>query len=673
MPLFTGFRFQSFLIVMLGASFALILFFVLSTNNKDATERALLQAARTYSQTFTGFRDFYLQTVVQRVADTDVQVVHDFRDHEKAIPIPATMMLELSAYLNSMSTDITFSLVSDYPFPWRKNRYLAGFDRRALDNLRSSGASEYSEVLEENGLIYLHYASPVLMKKGCVDCHNTHPDSPKRDWKVGDIRAVQVFEIPVDDAVRHVDFETSAVAATIAFVGMTTIFALLFLNQRAARAQEMLRREAYYDILTGAMRRQRFQEIYDVQQRQKEYYLVLIDVDDFKSFNTNYGHAVGDVVLARTVSNLRDSMPEAEVICRFGGEEFLLLVPVDKVHIDPDTYFSNAVNYVAKQELSLNDRITHCTISAGYIRLQATDDLIRASEKADTALRYAKRTGKNRAIEADQNLLTRLGYLETNYKLADIASAIERDEFVLFFQPIYDLHLEKAVASEALVRWCRPGHPPIPPASFLPQYVSALRDASLADAVRRMVRSSLPPKDPDDQSTVNLSFNYDPYDLLTNFNDNAMTPVLRELLGEGYAISIEVIETPYLAESSPEQVSETFKRIVDEGFDLYLDDFGKDGSGLERLAVHSFAVVKADRALIAGLAASNRKQQMISLLVEMTNTVGARLIVEGVESAEECALLRSLGVRFVQGYFFGRPRQYSPEPLILRNAGGMPA
>ena len=101
MQLFSGFKFQSFLIVLLGVSFAAILFFVLSTNNKDTIERSLIQSARTYSQTFTGIRNFYLQTVVERVNGSDVLVTHDFRDHEQAIPIPATMMLELSAYLNS--------------------------------------------------------------------------------------------------------------------------------------------------------------------------------------------------------------------------------------------------------------------------------------------------------------------------------------------------------------------------------------------------------------------------------------------------------------------------------------------------------------------------------------------------------------------------------------------
>lgn len=655
MQFLSGFKVQSFLIVLLGVSFASILFFVLSSNNKETIERSLLQSARTYSQTFTGIRNFYLQTVVERVSGTDVLVTHDFRDHEKAIPIPATMMLELSAFLNGETEDITFSLVSDYPFPWRADRYLTEFDVRALEMLRSSGADEYHELLEENGLTYLHYASPVYMKKGCVDCHNSHPDSPKKDWKVGDIRAVQVFEIPVDDTVRHLDFETSAVAATITLVGVTTIFALLFLNQRAARAQVLLRREAYFDVLTGAMRRQRFQELYGGPERQKDYYMVLLDIDDFKSFNTNYGHAVGDMVLATAVSNFRKAMPEAEVICRFGGEEFLLLIPVEKVGSKPDRYFSDAVAFVARKEIRLNDRISNCTVSAGYLLLRHTDDLIKASEKADTALRYAKRTGKNRAIEADPDLLNRLGYLDENYKLSDVVSAIERQEFSLFYQPIVDLETRQPIGYEALVRWCRDARPPVPPASYLPQYISALRDPALADVVRNMVLSSLPPQRPGDDSTRRLSFNYDPYDLLSGFERNALTPVLRELVAQGYDIAIEVTETPYLQDASPEDVRRKFARITELGFTLHLDDFGKDGAGIERLASHSFSVVKADRSLIAELETLDRKRQMMALLVELTGSVGARLVVEGVESENERAILLGLGVKYAQGYLFGRP------------------
>lgn len=655
----TGFSFQNALIVLLGASFAVVLFLMLNASNKQATQSALLQAARTYSETFTGFRNFYQQTVVKRVADTDVIVTHDFLDQDNAIPIPATMMLELSAYLNTQTENITFALVSDYPFPWRERRFLTDFDKRALESLRSNAADEYYEIFSENGLTYLHFASPVYMTEGCIDCHNNHPDSPKQDWKVGDIRAVQIFEMPVDDAIRTLDFETSAIAATIAFIGVSTVFALLFLNQRASQAQLLLRREAYFDVLTGAMRRQRFQEAYDIPVRDKEYYLFLADVDDFKSFNTNFGHTVGDVVLAKTVSNIDAAMPEAEVICRFGGEEFLLLIPVSRVGKDPADYFDRAVSFVAKQEIHIKNHITRCTISAGYIKLNRSDDLIKAAEKADTALRYAKRTGKNRAMMADQDLLARLGYMEENYKLADVVSAIEAQEFEFFFQPIVDLQTREPIGYEALVRWQPEGREPIPPASYLPQYVSALRDPNLASHIRTMVRRSIPPLTESGKRCTHLSFNYDPYDLLADFESNALTPVLRELVAEGYKISIEVTETPYLQDASPEQVRAAFTKIVDLGFSLHLDDFGKDGSGIERLASHYFSVVKADRSLIAELESSERKRQMMSLIVELTASVGAQLTVEGVESEAERQILLGLGVKYAQGYLFGRPQSFS--------------
>jgi diguanylate cyclase (GGDEF)-like protein len=656
MKFFAEYRFQSILIVMLGVAFLSIIFFTLAKTNEDYTTRMLVQSARSYSATFSGIRNFYQSEIVSRVSGSDVLVTHDFRSHEKAIPIPATMMLELSSFLNKEASDVTFALVSDYPFPWRKGRLLTEFDTRALQALREDKVSEYFEIFDENNTIYLHYASPVLMKKGCVECHNTHPDSPKRDWKVGDIRAAQIFEIPVTDTLQSLDLETSVVASAITLFGVTVICTLLFLNMRASRAQSLLRREAYYDILTGAMRRQRFQEIYDTKERTKDYYIILIDIDDFKMFNTNFGHVVGDYVLAATVANIRTAIPQAEVMCRFGGEEFVLLVPVSEVSIEPLEFLNNAIAAVSQASIDVKERSLRCTISAGFAVLRRDDDLIKAAEKADTALRYAKRMGKNRAIEADTQLLSQLGFNENNFTLTDIVSAIKRNEFTFAYQKIVDIKTNRPIAYEALVRWRAKDGEPMPPGSYLPQYLSALRDTTLVEDIRKMVRQSLPPRTAADGNPLHLSFNYDPHDIISGFENNALTPVLRELVDDGYKISIEVTETPYV---QGESTATHFSKLAAYGFDLHLDDFGKDGSGIERLAALSFAMVKCDRSLIKDLETSERRQQMISLMVQVVESVGAQLVVEGVESDAQRQILEKLGVKYAQGYLFGRPEFFA--------------
>jgi signal transduction histidine kinase/CheY-like chemotaxis protein len=212
----------------------------MSSNQRNLNQAALVQSARNYSDFFSEMRGFYLNELLSQVQGSDVQITHDYRELDNALPIPATMSLDFAEYLNDHSTDVTIALISEYPFPWRGGRELTKFDFRALDRLKGLGTSEHSEFLVENDTTYLHYASPIVMGQGCVDCHNSHPQSPKTDWKVGDVRGLQIVELPVDKTLSSVDFEIAAVSASVAAVGLAAILALLILNQRAAFARSAL-------------------------------------------------------------------------------------------------------------------------------------------------------------------------------------------------------------------------------------------------------------------------------------------------------------------------------------------------------------------------------------------------------------------------------------------------
>ena len=232
---------QSFFIVALGLLMAGGLAYFVTTNQRNLNESALIDGARNYSEFFTEMRSFYLTEILSRVGNSDIIITHDYRNLDNALPIPATMSLEFGEYLAEHSSDVTVALISDYPFPWRADRSLTEFDETAIAHLRTIGAGEYSEIFDENGLPYLHYASPVLMSQGCVDCHNNHPDSPKTDWRVGDIRGIQVVEIPVNDAITALDYEIAVVLAIISTIGFIVIMTLLVLNQRSVYAAESLK------------------------------------------------------------------------------------------------------------------------------------------------------------------------------------------------------------------------------------------------------------------------------------------------------------------------------------------------------------------------------------------------------------------------------------------------
>lgn len=238
-------KLQAFLIIVLGCTLAASLVFFMTSNQRNLNEAALIQSARNYSNFFSEMRSFYLNELLSRVQSSDIEVTHDYRNVENALPIPATMSLDFSEYLNDHSTDVTIALVSEYPFPFRGNRDLTNFDMRALAKQEDLGAGEYYELLTENETVYLHYASPIIMGEGCVSCHNNHPLSPKTDWKVGDVRGLQIVELPVDETLSTLDFELAIVSASVAAVGLAAIMSLLILNQRAAYARAQLEQQNF--------------------------------------------------------------------------------------------------------------------------------------------------------------------------------------------------------------------------------------------------------------------------------------------------------------------------------------------------------------------------------------------------------------------------------------------
>lgn len=212
-------------------------------------ETAAFEAtAQAYASTISTFRSFYAAVILDKVSGTDIEITHDYRNKPSALPIPATMSIDLIEYLNARESQVNLRVLSDYPFPWRISRAVTTFERAALDKFRTTAAEKFTQTREsEIGPIF-EYANPIRMQEGCVNCHNSHPDSPKRDWRIGDIRGIQVVTLRSDSLkFDTLTGNTYSVFAVICFFAFTfaIIFWLVGRNNRAfrfvLREQESLR------------------------------------------------------------------------------------------------------------------------------------------------------------------------------------------------------------------------------------------------------------------------------------------------------------------------------------------------------------------------------------------------------------------------------------------------
>ncbi len=229
------------------------LVFLINSHNADMEYRTAVRTAKTTAQNIDYFRSFYSTRVVQNVLDSNIDVTHQYHGNPSAIPLPATLSIELRDYMREQAAKIEYKIFSDYPFPWRTDRSL---DVDELDVLKDRPSEELA-FETSNGSV--RHFSPVVMGETCVACHNSHPESPKTDWEVGDIRGYQAVSLPPNfGAHSHGGGVDSFNQVILFFVGAfgSAFFVILYLvrKNKAAfvRVEEYAESEAQKSIELSA-------------------------------------------------------------------------------------------------------------------------------------------------------------------------------------------------------------------------------------------------------------------------------------------------------------------------------------------------------------------------------------------------------------------------------------
>ncbi len=212
--------------------------------------RALLRQANDMNAMITSVRGYYANNVVARVLSSPgpTQVVHNYESVPGAIPIPATLSLELGQVISEQQANIAYRFISDYPFKNRAPHVMDAFERNALASLRAQPAQQPMDVSWSFFNTRVRLVAPVIMGAACVACHNTHPESPKRDWKVGDVRGIQEVSISRPLATNIFSFKYLLIyfvlmgAAGLMFIALQRRQAAVIqgMNQELVAANEFL-------------------------------------------------------------------------------------------------------------------------------------------------------------------------------------------------------------------------------------------------------------------------------------------------------------------------------------------------------------------------------------------------------------------------------------------------
>jgi len=391
--------------------------------------------------------------------------------------------------------------------------------------------------------------------------------------------------------------------------------------------------------------------------------LLILDVDDFKRVNDSLGHLAGDELLAQIGSRLRIVTGGRAFVGRRGADEFILLVgglPADRASAvssvrEIATEFQVALSRpfrVARSSFEVS-----ASLGASLFPADASNfhELI---DHADHAMYVAKRRGRARLQVFDQRPPGSLMKLESPLR---IRHALAQGQFELYYQPVIEIADGRGLGGlEALLRWRDPDRGLLAPAQFL----NHIEHSPLLDQIGEWVLSTLCQQLlswGDRGFLPRISFNIPARQLeQPGFAQFAIDTVRRHG-ADPSRLAVEIIET------SPvdlQEVLPTLRALREEGFVLSLDDFGAGYSTLARLRSMPFTLLKTDRQFMTGIPGDFRAEELMRTIILLGQRLDMRVIVEGVESAEQEAALVRLGARIAQGYYLGEP--VPPEEILRR-------
>ena len=423
------------------------------------------------------------------------------------------------------------------------------------------------------------------------------------------------------------------------------------------KSQQKIEFQAHNDFLTGLYNRMKCES--DLKKIIKQSIkdgvkgaLMFIDLDDFKHINDGLGHQYGDVLLQQIAAGLQSIVGLRGKCYRMGGDEFVAIVMPDM--FSELERIANKVKDMFNKPWYLMETEYFCTMSMGIaVFPDDSKDVHEIIRLADIAMYESKKNGKNGYTFYDScsklNTARRLD-IENSMRQA-VTSGIE--EFVVFYQPVVDVRTGECSSCEALVRWDSKALGFMGPGEFIPlaEYlglITSIGDYVLEEACRRC-KIWNDNGHPDFYINVNLS-------VVQLLQKDVVENIKRILDKTGVNPKNIVLEiTESFAINDMQRVMDIITGLKKLGPRIALDDFGTGYSSLNYIKQLPLDIIKVDKTFIDDIVEDDYAQAFIKLIVDLSKTIGTKIVVEGVEHKEQFELLKSLGVDYIQGYYFGKP------------------
>ena len=451
-----------------------------------------------------------------------------------------------------------------------------------------------------------------------------------------------IRKFPDGDEVNYITFLISLVMVSVSIYNQ---------RQLEAHKDEELELLATQDKLTGLLSFEYFcklcsEKIKEENPKDREYIYLFYDITSFKILNEQRGFEAGNETLRKVGEILKEVYPN-QLITRQGDDHFVIFAKNENIE--------ESVNLAEQKVKELDTDIRPGVKVGGYLYFSERKDPHSSVEKARYAFSTLKSMGGHaNYLRYDHNMSNK--YKLVQYIASHIDEAVAKNWIVAYYQPVVYSKDRKLCGVEALARWIDPENGFLSPGIFIP----ALEDAQLAykldlamlEIVCKNMRIVLDKK----ETIVPTSINFSRSDFSIVDIPSEIVRITDKYQIPTEYLHIEITESALLEKHV--DLADAMRRIKENGFSIWLDDFGSGYSSFNTLKDYDFDVLKLDMEFLKGFESNKKSKPLIKAVIDMANHVNMRTLAEGVETEEQAAFLKSIGCEKLQGYLISKPITY---------------
>lgn len=459
---------------------------------------------------------------------------------------------------------------------------------------------------------------------------------------------------------------------TLCLLGIMLIISLIDSHWRTGRLTDNLRQlnqqlalQPNFDTLTGLVNRQQMDKqlqdcLHNALLNKKQFGLAFLDIDHFRRVNDTWGHQVGDELLVNVTQRITAGLSRDMTLARLGGDAFILLLP----DADGETLNSLLPSLLedVRRPYTLCGHALTCTLSAGVsLYPDHGETLHELKLKADAAMQHVKREGRN-GWSVYRPEMSTAAPTEPAF-LQELSQALARDQFELWYQPIWHAEQNAIHGFEALLRWRHPEQGVLLPNLFLPSLeqtglIIPVGNWAIEAACRQL---NFWTEQGFSQWTLSLNLSSAQFEQQDIFQ--IVSAALQKYNLSPSRLILEVTESTAL--KNLDRSIELLNAFNRDGITVSIDDFGTGYSNLLMLSVLPAKELKIDKSFISSMLDNSKNRKLVETIVTIARTMEMNVVAEGIETQQQREILTELGCDYLQGYLFSRPLPAEQIPWLL--------